>query len=106
MSRPAATRRHFIQFFVWTPARPFDSSEWILRWRLSEVVGPDLIPVTSDMSLVTIIASQPPMAFAVDSAVTVRVNANGEAEWEVPGGANPGSGVIPDIPSIRPGARQ
>ena len=31
VSRPAATRRHFIQFFVWAPARPFDPSEWILR---------------------------------------------------------------------------
>jgi hypothetical protein len=105
VSHPAGTRRHFIQFLFWTPARPFDPSEWILRWRLSEVVGPDLIPVTLDTSLVTIVASQPPMAFAVDSAVEVRVNANGEAEWVVRGGPNPGSGVIPDIPSIRSGAR-
>ena len=94
VSRPAATRRHFIQFFVWAPARPFDPSEWILRWRLSEVVGPNLISVTSDTSVATIIASQPPAEFAVDGAVGVGVNANGEAEWVVRGGPNPGSGVI------------
>jgi hypothetical protein len=95
VSRPMAVRRHFIQFFNWSPYRPFDGSAWTLWWSLSEVVGPDLIPVTSDQGMGTVTALQPPMSFDVDSVAGVRVDENGEAEWVVLTGPNPRSGVIP-----------
>jgi hypothetical protein len=95
VSRPVAARRHFIQFFNWSPYRPFDGAAWTLWWSLSEVVGPDLISITSNKDLVTITALQAPMPFDVDSAAGVRVNANGEAEWFIGSGPDPRSGVVP-----------
>jgi hypothetical protein len=95
VSRPVEARRHFIQFFTWSPYRPFDTAAWTLWWSLSEVVGPDLIPVTTNESLMTITAPQPPMPFDVDGAAGVRADASGEAEWVVRGGPNPRSGLIP-----------
>jgi hypothetical protein len=96
VSRPVEARRLFIQFFIWSPYRPFDPSAWTLHWVLNEVVGPDLIPVdTGDQSLVTITAPEPPSSFDVDGAAGVRVAANGEAEWVIRSGPNPRSGVIP-----------
>jgi hypothetical protein len=96
VSRPVDARRHFIQFFVWSPYRPYDPSAWTLHWVLNEVVGPDLIPVdTGNQGLVTITAPEPPTSFDVDGAAGVRVAANGEAEWVIRSGPNPRSGVIP-----------
>jgi hypothetical protein len=95
VSRPVHARRHFMQFFIWSPYKPFDAAAWTLWWSLSEVVGPDLIPITRDRSLVTITAPQPPMPFDLESAAAVRVDANGEAEWVIRGGPDPQSAVIP-----------
>jgi hypothetical protein len=104
VSRPVTATRHFIQFFLWRPTRPLDPSEWVLQWHLSEVVGPDLIPVTSDSSLLSIVAPQPPTSFDVDRATAVGVNPDGEAEWVVRIGPNPRSGIIPAMPSLSSGA--
>lgn len=95
VSRPVGARRHFIEFFSWSPYSPFDPSGWTLSWSLSELVGSDLIPIAMNQKLVTITAPQPPMVFDVDSAAGVRVDANGEAEWVVRGGPNPRGALIP-----------
>jgi hypothetical protein len=94
VSRPVNARRHFVQFFIWTPYKPFDGAAWTLWWNLSEVVGSDLIPVTRDQKLVTITAPQPPMSFDLESAAGVHVNPNGEAEWVIRGGPEPRA-IIP-----------
>ncbi len=93
-SRPVDTRRHFIEFFFWQPdtANP---PTWRLGWIVYEVVGPDFRPVTGDASLMTITAPLPPTSFEAARAGRVQLNADGEAEWEVDGGSNPRSGVIP-----------
>jgi hypothetical protein len=95
VSRPVETRRHFIQFFLWLPHRISDPPTWTLGWMLDEVVGLDVVPVAGDLALATITAPQPPAVFDTDSLAGVHVNANGEAEWIVAGGANPRSGVVP-----------
>ena len=44
--------------------------------------------------LASITAPRPPAAFDVDGLARIGVNANGEAEWVISGGANPRSGVV------------
>jgi hypothetical protein len=96
VSRPVATRRHFIEFFTWIP---FPGQPWTLVWSLYEVVGADTLAVSSQGGfittvLTTVAGAQPPESFAVEDVARIRVNADGEAEWGV-SGANPLSGVIP-----------
>jgi len=95
VSRPIETRRHFIQAFIWEPHLSTDPPTWTLGWILEEVVGPDLFVVTGERALVTVTAKQPPTGIDLTSLVRVGVNANGEAEWTVIGGATPRSGVVP-----------
>jgi hypothetical protein len=83
VARPVNARRHFLQFFIWTPYKPFDGAAWTLFWSLSEVVGPDLIQIVRDQRLVTITGPEPPMSFDFESAAGVRLDANGEAEWVI-----------------------
>jgi hypothetical protein len=76
-------RRHFIEVSVWVPAR--DRQSWTLRWELYEVVRNELIVVSTESSLTTISAQEPPTAppFDVDEFARVRVDDNGNAEWAV-----------------------
>ena len=94
VSRPVATRRHFIEFFTWIP---FPGQPWMLVWSLYEVVGADTLAVSGQSGLIvltTVAAAQPPASFAVEEMARIRMNADGEAEWVV-SGANPLSRVIP-----------
>jgi hypothetical protein len=95
VSRPVAAHRHFLEQFIWWPDLPEKPSTWTLGWTLSEVVGGAYVPITGEPSLVMRSGSQPPTSFDVTSVARVRVNANGEAEWQIIGSANPRSGVIP-----------
>ena len=95
VSRPVAARRHFLEQLVWAPDVPDKPSMWTLWWMLREVVGGETLLVTSDRNLAMVAGTQPPAAFDLASVVRVRVNANGEAEWQIIGGPNPRSGVIP-----------
>jgi hypothetical protein len=93
--RPVAVRRHFIQSFLWMPSRATDPPTWTLGWMLAEIVGLDFRSITGERELATVTALRPPAAFDVDRLARVGVNANGEAEWIVSGGANPRSAVVP-----------
>jgi hypothetical protein len=87
-------RRHFIQSFVWHRNSPTDQSTWSLGWSLDEVVGGDMLTLTTDPRLITITATRPPAAIDTSRLVEVRVSATGEAEWHIADPANPRGGVI------------
>jgi hypothetical protein len=53
------------------------------------------VPITGESSLVSVAAAQPPTSYDGASVARVRVNATGEAEWQIIGSANPRSGVVP-----------
>jgi hypothetical protein len=95
VSRPVAARRHFIEQFVWAPDVPDKPSTWTLWWMLGEVVGGESLLVTTDRNMVTVIGTQPPATFDLAGVVRVRVNGDGEAEWQILSGPNPRSGIIP-----------
>jgi hypothetical protein len=95
VSRPIEVRRHFVQFLIWWREPTSDPPIWNLGWMLNEVVGLDFVPIPGEKSLTTVAGPQPPARFDADSAVRVRLNANGEAEWAIVTGPNPRSGVIP-----------
>jgi hypothetical protein len=94
VSSPAVMRRHFIQSFVWHRNSPTDQSTWSLGWSLDEVVGGDMLTLTTDPRLITITATRPPAAIDTSRLVEVRVSATGEAEWHIADPANPRGGVI------------
>jgi hypothetical protein len=93
--RPTEARRHFIQFLSWAPHLSTAPPTWTLGWMISEIVGPDLFIVTGEQAIATVTAPHPPADIDVASLTRVGVNASGEAEWTVIGGANPRSGVVP-----------
>jgi hypothetical protein len=95
VSRPVEARRHFIQSFLWVPSMATDPPTWTLAWMLSEIVGLDYVPITGERELASVTAPRPPAALDVDSLARIAVNANGEAEWAISGGATPRSGVVP-----------
>jgi hypothetical protein len=95
VSRPVSARRHFIQSLLWMPSRATDPPTWTLGWMLAEIVGLDFVPITGERELATVTAPRPPATIDVDSLARISVNANGEAEWIVSGGANPRRAVVP-----------
>jgi hypothetical protein len=91
---PREMHRDFIELFDWHPIDHSDAPTWALGWMLFEVVGADLVPITGDPSLTTVVASRPPATVDLETLVRVRVNGQGEAEWAVLRPSNPRSGVI------------
>jgi hypothetical protein len=95
VSQPVVVRRHFIQFFTWHRNDASDTSTWSLGWMLVEVVGAEMFMITGDPRLTIVTVTEPPAAIDTARAVSVRVNASGEAEWVINDPAGPRGGVIP-----------
>ena len=95
VTKPIPTRRHFFQWFGWTPDREVNPSAWTLSWALSEVVNDVWTGMVGEDALVTITGATPPESYDFESLVQVRVNASGEAEFAVVGGGSPRRQVIP-----------
>jgi hypothetical protein len=81
--RPALEHRQFIELAYWMPRNP---GTWTLIWALYEVVRDDLVSVTRG-DLVTVQGPSPPVTadFDLPRLVSVRANADGDAEWAVQG---------------------
>jgi len=94
VSHPVKARRHFIEFFIWMPPRAMGTETWALTWVPFEIVGHDPRQFAGQGPVVIATADRPLTSFAVDDVVSLRVNAEGEAEWEVRG-PNPRGGLIP-----------
>ena len=101
VTAPAEMRRDFIELFNWHPMDHSDTPTWALGWILFEVVGADVVVITGDPSLTTVVASRPPDTFDVEPLVRVRVNGQGEPEWAVLSGPNPRSGAMIPLSSRR-----
>jgi hypothetical protein len=88
-----STRRHFIEIFTWTPAKQPDN--WLLRWRVLEVVRDTLEDVTQG-ELLTLNASKPPSgtSYSARDVAYLSVNDAGDAEWTIAGGPKPRTGII------------
>ena len=94
VTRPAATRRHFFEQFMWWQD-PRGDSTWMLGWVLGEVVDGAYVPVLAERNVASSTSIRPPAILDFKSITRVRLNAQGEAEWQIFGGPNPRSGVIP-----------
>ena len=81
--RPPGAARHFIEFFMWSPDETADQPAWKLGWIVFEVVGAELLAVTSEPNLLTSPSPSRPAALDVDRIAQVRCAENGEAEWAV-----------------------
>lgn len=81
--RPPGAARHFLEFFMWSPDEAADQPAWKLGWIVFEVVGAELLAVTSESNLLTSPSPPPPSALNVDRIAQVRCAENGEAEWAV-----------------------
>jgi hypothetical protein len=93
--QPVLVRRHFIQTFIWHRNDASDTSTWSLGWLLEEVVGPEMFMIAGDPRLTVVTAPEPPAAIDTARAVSVRVNASGEAEWVINDPVAARGGVIP-----------
>ena len=94
--QPRGAASHFIEFFMWSPDDTADSPAWKLGWMVFEVVGADLLAVTSEGNLLTS-PSPPPAALDVDRIAKLRCAENGEAEWAVLTTAPIRSAIIPTV---------
>ena len=93
VTRPVAARRHFFQWFGWTPDTTVNPSSWTLGWTLTEVLADQWIHI-ANQTIAEVNAARPPAAF--DPAdVRVRVNASGEAEFTIGSGSSPRTEAIP-----------
>jgi hypothetical protein len=81
--RPSAAARHFIEFFAWSPDETSDQPAWKLGWMVFEVVGAELLAVTSEANLMSSSSPPPAAALNVDRIAQVRCAENGEAEWAI-----------------------
>ena len=81
--RPSGAVRHFIEFFAWSPDETSDQPGWKLGWMVFEVVGAELLAVTSEPNLLTSPSPPPAAALNVDRIAQVRCAENGEAEWTI-----------------------
>ena len=91
-SGPAGRVRHFVEVFVWYPA---PRTTWSLAWHLFEVVGGTLLTIADDDAVMTSPA-RPGRSPSEDvrDRVTVRVNADGKAEWAILEGTHARSALI------------
>lgn len=79
--RPRPERRHFLEAFVFLPVQ---AHRWNLMWFVFEVVRDTLVQVTAE-ELQTVDGDEPPHYEVTDlrRLASVRVNADGDAEWAV-----------------------
>ena len=79
--RPQPVPRYFLESFIWVPAR---TNQWTLIWSVSEVVRDTLVQIAF-REVQTREGEQPPHVDVSElrRLVTVRVNADGDAEWAV-----------------------
>jgi hypothetical protein len=80
VAHPVATRRHFIEFFMWIPDDSSAPARWTLWWSAYEVTGADVRHVGNDGALATAAGARPPATFPVDDAARIGVNTEGEME--------------------------
>jgi hypothetical protein len=92
VGRTNLMRRHFIESFTWVPG---PERKWTLYWGVQEVTREDLVTVAGE-ELATVSGERPPDVSLADirQMVRLRVNADGDAEWEVTSGLNPRAEVI------------
>ena len=95
VTRPTVARRHFFQWIGWFPDSAAAVSSWALNWTLIEVVGDRCIQVAFEKSLQVAHAAARPDSRDVSAFVHLRVNASGEAEYEITNGPSPRTAVIP-----------
>ncbi len=75
--------RRFVEVAAWIPSEDWN---WNLAWTMVEVVGTDLVPVTTRF-LSTVAGPVPPddLSLRLRELVDLRVNDAGEAEWAILG---------------------
>ena len=95
VTRPTSARRHFFQWVGWFPDSTSAVSSWVLNWTLIEVVGDRWIQVAFEKSLQVAQGPARPDSANVSAFVHLRVNASGEAEYEITAGPSPRTAVIP-----------
>ena len=96
-------RRDFVEAFMWHPTS--DVRTWSLECRLYEVVRDDVFSLGGE-TLTTVFGSRPPspLPFDLHDVVRLRVNDNGDAEWEVAGVSGTRTNVI-ESPETRESRR-
>jgi hypothetical protein len=94
VTRPIAARRHFFQWFGWTPNTTANPSSWTLGWVLSEVVEGEWIGITGEDKIAVVNGPTRPAEYDVAALVRLSVNANGEAEFTIRGGSSPRTEAI------------
>ena len=95
VTRPIGKRREFFEWFHWTPDNQVTPSSWALSWILCEVASGGEVWFTGESNLLVARGPRPPASFDVSNLVRLRVNAKGEAEFAIMGGASPRTQVIP-----------
>ena len=95
VTKPTAVRRHFLQLFQWMPDETANPSSWTLTWALIEVAGEEWTTITWEKSVAEVKGRTPPESHDFTHLARVRVNAGGEAEFTIVGGAQPRTEVIP-----------
>jgi hypothetical protein len=93
VTRPAAAKRHFFQWFTWIRDGTPDPATWKLYWALSEVVEDQWILITNEVLSIANNSARPALQ-DMSNLVRVQVNANGEAEFTITGGSAPRTEVI------------
>ena len=94
VTKAIAARRHFFEWFQWTPDVPGNPSSWTLTWLLSEVVGGQWMAFREE-KLAVVNTPTRPESHEATSRVQLRVNENGAAELTIFGGTSPRTEVIP-----------
>ena len=94
VKRPSAARRHFVEQAMWWQI-PRGGSTWMLGWILGEIVDGAYVMVASEREVASTADVRPPASFDLTGVVRLRVNAQGEAEWQILGGPRPRSEIIP-----------
>jgi hypothetical protein len=95
VTRPSVSRRHFFQWWAWTPDTTLNPSSWTLSWMLSEVAGDQWIPITHEKSVAVVNGVRPPASFDPAQVIQVRVNPSGDAEFSITTGAGTRTDIIP-----------
>jgi hypothetical protein len=94
VTKPIAERRHFFEWFQWTPDVPANPSSWTLTWMLSEVVAEQWIAFREER-LAVVNGPTRPESHEATNGVRLRVNENGAAVLTILGGTSPRPEVIP-----------
>ena len=94
VTRPTATKRHFLQSFMWARDPAVRPLSWKLYWTLSEVVDNQWILNASEILLVVTGSTSPPTSQDVSHLARIQVNSNGDAELTITSGSAARTEVI------------